>query len=159
MLGLRDLILIVIGTVIGSGIFLVPGGVLRQAGGQAGPALLVWVVGGALSLLGALAYGELGAMNPAAGGLYVWLTFPQGLNAGLGGSIVKRATEAGVLYIPGEFGHVPDASGHVPKNEVRLSFGVAEPDAITEGIRRLREACRGMESLMAEMNPVATSMA
>jgi len=59
--------------VIGSGIFLVPGGVLRQAGGQAGPALLVWVVGGALSLLGALAYGELGAMNPAAGGLYVYL--------------------------------------------------------------------------------------
>jgi APA family basic amino acid/polyamine antiporter len=73
VLGLRDLILIVIGTVIGSGIFLVPGGVLRQAGGQAGPALLVWVVGGALSLLGALAYGELGAMNPAAGGLYVYL--------------------------------------------------------------------------------------
>ena len=62
-----------IGTVIGSGIFLVPGGVLRQAGGQAGPALLVWVGGGALSLLGALAYGELGAMNPSAGGLYVYL--------------------------------------------------------------------------------------
>lgn len=61
-----------IGTVIGSGIFLVPGGVLRQAGGQAGPAL-VWVVGGVVSLLGALAYGELGAMNPAAGGLYVYL--------------------------------------------------------------------------------------
>jgi APA family basic amino acid/polyamine antiporter len=73
VLGLRDLILIVIGTVIGSGIFLVPGGVLRQAGGFAGPALLVWVVGGALSLLGALAYGELGAMNPEAGGLYVYL--------------------------------------------------------------------------------------
>ena len=62
-----------IGTVIGSGIFLVPGGVLRQADGHPGPALLVWVVGGALSLLGALAYGELGAMNPAAGGLYVYL--------------------------------------------------------------------------------------
>jgi APA family basic amino acid/polyamine antiporter len=59
--------------VIGSGIFLVPGGVLRQAGGLAGPALLVWAVGGVLSLLGALAYGELGAMNPAAGGLYVYL--------------------------------------------------------------------------------------
>jgi APA family basic amino acid/polyamine antiporter len=73
VLGLRDLILIVIGTVIGSGIFLVPGSVLRQAGGQPGPALIVWVVGGALSLLGALAYGELGAMNPAAGGLYVYL--------------------------------------------------------------------------------------
>jgi APA family basic amino acid/polyamine antiporter len=63
----------VVGTVIGSGIFLVPGAALRQAGGHAGPALLVWIVGGALSLLGALAYGELGAMNPAAGGLYVYL--------------------------------------------------------------------------------------
>jgi APA family basic amino acid/polyamine antiporter len=73
VLGPRDLIFIVIGTVIGSGIFLVPGGVLRQAGGYAGPALVVWVVGGVLSLLGALAYGELGAMNPAAGGLYVYL--------------------------------------------------------------------------------------
>jgi basic amino acid/polyamine antiporter, APA family len=73
VLGLRDLIFIVVGTVIGSGIFLVPGGVLRQAGGHAGPALLVWIVGGALSLLGALAYGELGAMNPAAGGLYIYL--------------------------------------------------------------------------------------
>jgi APA family basic amino acid/polyamine antiporter len=73
VLGLRDLTLIVIGTVIGSGIFLVPGSVLRQAGGQPGPALVVWVLGGALSLLGALAYGELGAMNPAAGGLYVYL--------------------------------------------------------------------------------------
>src|SRR5262245_45193754 len=73
VLGLRDLALIVVGTVIGSGIFLVPGGVLRLAGGHAGPALLVWVAGGVLSLLGALAYAELGAMNPAAGGLYVYL--------------------------------------------------------------------------------------
>jgi basic amino acid/polyamine antiporter, APA family len=63
----------VIGTVIGSGIFLVPGGVLRLAEGYAGPALLVWVVGGVLSLLGALAYGELGAMKPEAGGLYAYL--------------------------------------------------------------------------------------
>ena len=73
VLGFRDLVLIVIGTVIGSGIFLVPGAVLRQAGGRVGPALVVWIVGGVLSLLGALAYGELGAMNPAAGGLYVYL--------------------------------------------------------------------------------------
>jgi basic amino acid/polyamine antiporter, APA family len=63
----------VIGTVIGSGIFLVPGGVLRLAEGYAGPALLVWVIGGVLSLLGALAYGELGAMKPEAGGLYAYL--------------------------------------------------------------------------------------
>ncbi len=62
-----------IGTVIGSGIFIVPGAVLRQTGYAVGPALLVWLVGGVLSLLGALTYGELGAMVPEAGGLYVYL--------------------------------------------------------------------------------------
>lgn len=72
-LGLRDIILLVIGSVIGSGIFLVPGAVLRQVDGFVIPALLVWLMGGILSLLGALTYGELGAMKPAAGGLYVYI--------------------------------------------------------------------------------------
>jgi len=72
-LNLRDLILIVIGTVIGSGIFLVPGPVLRQTGGSVGVSLLVWFAAGVLSLLGALTYGEMGAAKPDAGGLYVYL--------------------------------------------------------------------------------------
>ena len=72
-LGLRDLILIVIGTVIGSGIFLVPSTVLRQTGGDVRIALLVWLVAGVLSLLGALTYGEMGAAKPDAGGLYVYI--------------------------------------------------------------------------------------
>jgi len=73
VLGLRQLVYIVIGTVIGSGIFIVPGAVLRQTGGSAGLALLVWVAGGVLSLLGALTYAELGAMRPGAGGLYAYI--------------------------------------------------------------------------------------
>src|SRR6266496_1725234 len=72
-LGLRDLILLTIGSVIGSGIFLVPGAVLRQVNGFMVPALLVWLIGGVLSLLGALTYGELAALKPAAGGLYVYI--------------------------------------------------------------------------------------
>jgi len=72
-LGLRDLVLLTIGSVIGSGIFLVPGAVLRQVDGFILPAMLVWLVGGVLSLLGALTYSELGAMKPAAGGLYVYI--------------------------------------------------------------------------------------
>jgi APA family basic amino acid/polyamine antiporter len=72
-LGLADLILIGIGTVIGSGIFIVPATVLHQLGGAVGPALLIWFVAGVLSLLGALTYGELGAMHPEAGGLYVYI--------------------------------------------------------------------------------------
>lgn len=73
VLGLRDLTLLVVGSVIGSGIFLVPGAVQRQVGGSAGLALLVWVVGGLLSFIGALTYGELAAMKPEAGGLYVYV--------------------------------------------------------------------------------------
>lgn len=72
-LGLRDLVLIVIGTVIGSGIFIVPASTLRQTGGDVKVALLVWLVAGVLSLLGALTYGEMGASNPDAGGLYVYI--------------------------------------------------------------------------------------
>jgi len=72
-LGLRDLILLIIGTVIGSGIFIVPGAVLRQTNGSITLALLVWLAGGILSLLGALTYGELSAINPKAGGLYVFI--------------------------------------------------------------------------------------
>jgi len=73
VLALRELILIVVGTVIGSGIFIVPATTLQQTGGLIGPALLVWSIAGVLTLLGALTYGELGAMNPQAGGLYVYI--------------------------------------------------------------------------------------
>lgn len=68
-----DVVLLLVGTVIGSGIFLVPGAVLQNSGGRVGLALTVWLVGGVLSLLGALTYGELGAASPAAGGLYVYI--------------------------------------------------------------------------------------
>jgi APA family basic amino acid/polyamine antiporter len=73
VLGVQQLIYIVIGTVIGSGIFIVPGAVLRQSGGSVGLALLVWLVGGVLSLLGALTYAELGGLHPKAGGLYIYI--------------------------------------------------------------------------------------
>lgn len=73
MLGLKDLVLIVIGSVIGSGIFIVPATVLRQTHGHVGVALLVWFVAGVLSLLGALTYGEMGAANPEAGGIYIYI--------------------------------------------------------------------------------------
>src|SRR2546430_5189407 len=73
VLTLRDLVLIVVGTTIGSGIFTVPGSVLRQSGGDLGVALVVWVVGSVLALLGALTFGELGAMLPDAGGSYVYV--------------------------------------------------------------------------------------
>jgi APA family basic amino acid/polyamine antiporter len=63
---------IVVGTIIGSGIFLVPTEMM-QAVGSAGMVYLVWVVGGLLSFFGALTYAELGAMKPQAGGEYVYV--------------------------------------------------------------------------------------
>ncbi len=72
VLGLGDLVLLAVGTVIGSGIFIVPSTVLAQVG-YVGPALVVWFVAGVLSLLGALTYAELGAMDGRPGGLYVYV--------------------------------------------------------------------------------------
>ena len=72
VLGLLDIVGILVGTVIGSGIFIVPATVAAQV---QSPALMlaVWIVGGVLSFFGALAFSELGAMFPHAGGMYVYL--------------------------------------------------------------------------------------
>jgi APA family basic amino acid/polyamine antiporter len=63
---------IVAGTIIGTGIFLVPAEMM-QAVGSAKLVYLAWVVGGALSFFGALTYAELGAVRPYAGGEYVYI--------------------------------------------------------------------------------------
>src|SRR5437867_3595874 len=63
---------IVAGTIIGSGIFLVPAEMM-QAVGSAKLVYLAWIVGGALSFFGALTYAELGALRPFAGGEYVYV--------------------------------------------------------------------------------------
>jgi APA family basic amino acid/polyamine antiporter len=72
-LGLWGAISIVVGTVIGSGIFLVPRTMIRNVGTPEF-VFLVWIVGGLLSLAGALTYAELAAAMPEAGGEYVFLT-------------------------------------------------------------------------------------
>jgi basic amino acid/polyamine antiporter, APA family len=71
-LGLFDSALLVIGSIIGSGIFLAPSNIARTVHTVDGM-LLVWVVGGVLSFCGALSYAELGAAFPKAGGIYVFL--------------------------------------------------------------------------------------
>ena len=71
-LGLLDSTMINVGTIIASAIFIVPSTIASQLHASA-PAVLVWVVGGAVSLLGALAVAELGAAMPKAGGLYAYL--------------------------------------------------------------------------------------
>ncbi|MBZ5572525.1 MAG: amino acid permease [Acidobacteriia bacterium] len=71
-LGLSHASAVVVGTIIGSGIFLVPAEMM-QAVGSAKLVYLAWLVGGVLSLFGALTYAELGAMKPQSGGEYVYV--------------------------------------------------------------------------------------
>jgi APA family basic amino acid/polyamine antiporter len=71
-LGLLDSTMIVAGSMIGSGIFIVSGGISKQVGSP-GWLLVVWLVTGLLTVIGALSYGELAAMMPKAGGQYVYL--------------------------------------------------------------------------------------
>src|SRR5882724_5956409 len=71
-LGVSHATSIVVGTIIGSGIFLVPAEMM-QAVGSAKLVYLAWLVGGLLSFFGALTYAELGAMKPQAGGEYVYV--------------------------------------------------------------------------------------
>jgi APA family basic amino acid/polyamine antiporter len=72
-LGIWAALAIVVGTVIGSGIFRVPQSMILNVG-TVPLVFLVWVVGGVLSLAGALTYAELAAAMPGAGGEYVYLT-------------------------------------------------------------------------------------
>jgi APA family basic amino acid/polyamine antiporter len=71
-LGLWPAASIVVGTVIGSGIFLVPSSMIQRVG-SVPLVFLVWITGGLLSLAGALSYAELAAAMPEAGGEYVYL--------------------------------------------------------------------------------------
>ncbi len=71
-LGVSHASAVVVGTIIGSGIFLVPAEMM-QAVGSAWLVYLAWIVGGVLSLAGAITYAELGAMKPQAGGEYVYI--------------------------------------------------------------------------------------
>lgn len=71
-LGLSDSIMVVVGAMIGSGIFIVPAEMARHIG-SAGWLLVAWGLAGGLTIAGALCYGELSAMMPQAGGMYVYL--------------------------------------------------------------------------------------
>ena len=82
MLGPVAAFCVVVGSVIGSGIFLVPAKIATDVPFMSG-IIMVWVIGGLFSGAGALTLAELGAMLPRAGGLYVYLRVAYGALAGI----------------------------------------------------------------------------
>jgi len=125
-LGLAAALAIVVGTVIGSGIFRVPQTMIQSVG-TVQMVFIVWIVGGILSLAGALTYAELAAALPGAGGEYVYLTEAYGpmwgylyswtqLSVAKSGSIATLATaffEYTAHFIP-EFEKVWFTVGPLP---------------------------------------------
>jgi amino acid transporter len=106
-LGVWDAISIVVGIVVGAGIFKSPAGVFAQASGP-GTALLAWVVGGLLSLAGALCFAELASAFPRSGGEYVYLTRAFGPWAGFlfawaQLAVIRTGTIASVSYVFAEY--------------------------------------------------------
>lgn len=77
-----------------------------------------------------------------SGGLYVWLTLPEGLDSGLAGPFFQRCVEEGVLYVPGAYAFASEPNP-APRNHARLCFGVPAEDALVEGVRRLARALAG----------------
>ncbi len=109
-LSLFDSVTLVAGSMIGSGIFIVSADIARQVGSPAA-LIAVWIVAGLMTIAGALAYGELAAMMPQAGGQYVYLREAYGgLVAFLFGwtllLIVQTGTVAAVAVAFGRFSGV-----------------------------------------------------
>ncbi len=78
------------------------------------------------------------------GGLFVWMTVPEGLDTGFDGPLFSRCVREGVLYVPGEFAFAAEPTPR-PRNHIRLTFGVPSEAELVEGARRLAaalSACR-----------------
>jgi 2-aminoadipate transaminase len=73
------------------------------------------------------------------GGLFVWLTVPEGVDTGVDGPFFGRALEHGVLYVPGALAFA-DRPAPAPTNHARLCFGVPREADLKEGARRLARA-------------------
>ena len=130
-LGVSHATAVVVGTVIGSGIFLVPSEMMRAVG-SAELVYAAWLIGGVLSLFGAISYAELGAMRPHAGGEYVYIRDGYGPLAGF-------ITAWGWFLIakPGSIASIATAMMLVLGNFQALSFlstaAFSTPLAVTWG--------------------------
>ena len=78
------------------------------------------------------------------GGLYVWLTLPTGVDTGRAGPLFHRAIQEGVLFVPGEYCYPNDPNREIPRNTIRLSFGVPNEAQIDAGIAHLARAVQAI---------------
>ena len=89
-----------------------------------------------------------GVVDPSRGGLYVWLTVPEGVDTGPDGPLFSRSVNEGVLYVPGAYCFAEEP-GPAPRNHARLCFGVPGEAELEEGARRLAAALAECLDLVA----------
>jgi len=78
------------------------------------------------------------------GGLYVWMTLPESIDAGFDGELFRQAVKVEkMMYVPGDL-CFPGPPDDRPRNHIRLSFGVEDPGGIELGMRRLANAIRAV---------------
>ncbi|GAB4157185.1 MAG: PLP-dependent aminotransferase family protein [Planctomycetaceae bacterium] len=78
------------------------------------------------------------------GGLYVWMTLPDHIDTGFESPLFRQATHIEkMMYVPGEICHA-GPEGSRPKNQMRLSFGVQDPQGIDLGMKRLANAVQAI---------------
>jgi len=121
-LGLTDVTLIVMGGIIGSGIFVNPSVVAARAG-TAAAALGAWALGGAIALAGAFIYAELGARRPEAGGQYAYLreAFHPGLAFAYAWALLLLIQTGGMAASAMTFARYARELSHVPLSEGLMS--------------------------------------
>jgi 2-aminoadipate transaminase len=77
------------------------------------------------------------------GGLYVWLTLPDGIDTGRDGLLFDRCVKEGMIYVPGAYAF-PDEPVPAATNHARLTYGVTDEAGLAEGVRRLAAALEGV---------------
>ncbi len=92
----------------------------------------------------------------AAGGLYVWLTLPEGIDTGRSGRLFAESLDRGVLYVPGEYAFTPRPGETCPTSTIRLSYGRPSLAEIREGVDRLAGAIAAEVERATPAPPVET---
>ena len=82
------------------------------------------------------------------GGLFLWLTFPEGVDTGPDGPLFARCREEGVIYVPGNYAFAGEP-GPAPRNHARICFGVPSESELEEGARRMATALAHCLDLVA----------
>lgn len=159
-----DATLLAVGSMIGSGIFIVSAGVSRAVGSPAG-LLAAWALSGLITVMGALAYGEMAAMYPRAGGQYIYLReafgpFPAFLYGWTLLAVIQTGTIAAVAVAFGRFAGVllpvlsPEPFAGLPRAEFCAAVLGCQraADAIVVGLSPQRLAAVGIVWLLTLAN-------